>query len=760
MTITLQLYAILNLFCMAILLLLAIMNSKFPTSRNPHRNTLLTTVFVTAMVFFTFDFAYAFIEGRTDITTTLNYFVNAGYFIMSGFCALSWFNYSENKLDTGFFDSKAVRVAFLIPVIALVILSVIPFFLHDGLFYIDENNNYHRGTFYFIQPIITFGYIAIACIRCMLSARKEKSLHNKTRDRTLALFGFAPITLGILQVLIPSTPLLCVGITISLIYVYVRLQVETSFEQEAIIDGLTTDYESVMLVSLTTGKITDFRLNALSLEVQEIYGDKRLFTQRVKDFAEVMLADEDRQRYIDCMSTNHIMRELSKRPEFLTNIHIKDKDGTSLYQIKVVRSVDYRDTLNVIIGLRNIDEETRQEIRQRELLEEARNRAELANAAKSSFLFNMSHDIRTPMNAIMGFTGMAQRHIDDKELVTDYLSKIELSSGHLLSLINDVLDMARIESGKVEIVPVPASIHGCGNAILTMAGGMAKENDVELTVDYENIIDEYIWGDILHLDQIMINVVSNAIKYTKPGGKVNVTVRQKNYNKPGEAAYELRIKDTGIGMTPEFLKHIFDSFERERSSTISGIEGAGLGMSIVKRLVDLMNGSIEIESEVGVGTTVIINYVFKTRDENDGEEVRDNSTSPLVVDLRDRRVLVAEDNELNREIIKDILEDEGIIVEMVRDGLEAVDKIKHSQPGDFDFVLMDIQMPNLDGYEATRLIRSLECEPLARIPIIAMTANAFEEDKQKALSVGMNAHLAKPVNIGKLISTITEFIRK
>ena len=760
MELYLQLYAIINIFCVGVLMLLTIMNSKFPTSRNHHRNELLTTVFITAMIFFAFDFAFAFIDGKTYLPVALNCFVNAGYFIMSGVAAIAWLNYSENKLDTGFFASKGVRIAFLIPIVALCILSVLPYFVHDGVFYIDANNTYHRGTFYFIQPIITFGYIVIACIRCFLSGLREKSVHNRSRDMTLAAFGFAPLLLGVLQIILPGTPLLCVGITISLVYVYIKLQVETSLEQRAVIDGLTSDYESVMLVSLTTEKVTDFRMNSISVEVQDKYGSNRRYSQRVKDFAKEMLTKEDYQHYIDSMSINHIMRELSKRPEFLTNIHIKTEDGSSLYQIKVVRSADYRDTLNVIIGLRNIDEETRQEIRQRELLEEARNRAESASAAKSTFLFNMSHDIRTPMNAIIGFTGMAQRHIDEKELVEDYLGKIEVSSIHLLKLINDVLDMARIESGKVEIVPVPASIHGCGNAIIAMTDGLAKEHDVKLSVNYKDIVDEYIWGDILHLDQIMVNIVSNAIKYTDAGGKVDVTVRQKKYNKAGEAAYEVRVVDNGRGMSPDFLKHIFDSFERERSSTISGVQGTGLGMSIVKRLVDMMDGSIDIISEVGVGTTVILNFVFKVREESDGEEVHDFSTSPLVVDLRDRRVLVVEDNELNQEIVKSILEDEGIIVDIVSDGLQAVDVIKHSQPGDYDFVLMDIQMPNLDGYEATRLIRALDCEPLAKIPIIAMTANAFEEDKKKALSVGMNAHLAKPINIGKLMNTITSFLKK
>mgnify|MGYP003292631790 CR=1 FL=1 len=760
MSMAMTLYAAINVFCMAILLLLGIMNAKFPTSRDMKRNDLLTTVFLTAMVFFAFDLAYVFVDGNTELPIALDYLVNGAYYSLSGICAFTWLYYSENKLGLGFFNNKGVVAAFVFPVIALVVLSITPYWVHDGIFYIDDAFHYHRGSIYMLQPIITFGYIIIACLRCLASGLRETTRFGRTRDLTLAAFGLAPLSMGILQVLVPGTPLLCIGITISLIYVYIRLQAEQQLEQRAVIDGLTSDYESVILVSLGTGKVTDFRMNELSKEVQEIYGNKRLFPQRVMNFADTIVADEERDYYFEKMSTHHIMRELARRNEYITNIHLKTESGLALYQIKIVRTADYRDSLSVIIGLRNIDEETRQEIRQRELLEDARNRAESANAAKSTFLFNMSHDIRTPMNAIMGFTGMAQRHIDDTEQVKDYLSKIELSSNHLLKLINDVLDMARIESGKVEIVPVPASIHGCGNAILTMAGEMAKEHGIELTVEYHDIEDEYIYGDILHLDQIMINIVSNAIKYTKSGGKVKVSLRQKKYRKLGYGAYEIKVADTGIGMSEEFLKHIFDSFERERTSTISGIEGAGLGMSIVKRLVDLMDGSIEIDSEVDVGTTVTINLLFHLRDRDDGVEDRENHTSPLVIDLRDRRVLVAEDNELNREIIKDILEDEGIIVELAVDGLEAVDKIKHSEPGDFDFVLMDIQMPNLDGYEATKLIRGLDCKPLAEIPIIAMTANAFEEDKKKALSVGMNAHLAKPVNIPKLMDTITTFLKK
>lgn len=323
--------------------------------------------------------------------------------------------------------------------------------------------------------------------------------------------------------------------------------------------------------------------------------------------------------------------------------------------------------------------------------------------------------------------------------------------------------MARLEAGKITIEEQPSTVHGCGQAIHAMVGPMAADRNIALTVDYKNIKHEYLYADRLHLDQIMINVVGNAVKYTRPGGKVDVVIKETECKMPGFGNYVVTVEDTGIGMNPEFLKHIFNSFERERSATISGVEGAGLGMSITKRLVDMMDGSIDIESELGVGTKVTMRFKIKLRDEESvkaetAEKVVDFSKP--VFDLRDKRILLVEDNELNREIAKELLLEEGIIVDCAEDGLEAVDKIKLSDPGDYDLILMDIQMPRLDGYEATNVIRGLQHPQLSKIPIVAMTANAFEEDRKKAYEVGMDGFISKPIDPKLLVATITDIIKK
>ena len=515
-----------------------------------------------------------------------------------------------------------------------------------------------------------------------------------------------------------------------------------------------------------------------------------------------------------------------------------------------------------------------------------------ANRAKREFLFNMSHDIRTPMNAIIGFTSLAATHIDNREQVLDYLKKISTSSQHLLSLINDVLDMSRIESGKVKIeekaVHLPDLVHDVRSIIQPNVA--AKR--LSLFIDTMDIEDEDIITDPLRLNQILLNILSNAIKFTPTGGMISIRIAQKNGAPKGCVCYEFRIKDNGIGMSEEFQKHIFDEFSREESSTVSGIQGTGLGMSITKNIVDLMGGTIALTSEPGKGTEFIVTLCF-TRSGQKAEPkqlpqleglralVADDDTNtclnvstmlskigmrpewtisgkeavirtkyaveqgdefsvyiidwlipdmngieivrqirkvignrcpiiiltaydwadiedearaagvtafcekplflselrrvlaepfhaepasepahPTAADLKGKKLLLVEDNELNREIALEILKEAGFVVDTAEDGAVAVRKIKQAAPGQYDLILMDIQMPNLDGYEATRQIRALPDAEKANIPIFAMTANAFEEDRQNALAAGMNGHIAKPLDVPHLLRVLADALKK
>ena len=396
---------------------------------------------------------------------------------------------------------------------------------------------------------------------------------------------------------------------------------------------------------------------------------------------------------------------------------------------------------------------------QQEALSRAMEAAEAANNAKSTFLFNMSHDIRTPMNAILGFTEMARKNIDDREKSLDCLEKVELSGEHLLSILNDVLDMSRIESGKVVIEEKPVSLARCGKALMSMAEQLAAQKDIRLVVEDAEPSAYTVYADEMHLDRVFINILSNAIKYTPAGGTVWFTTHSVADEDPDYIGFESVVRDNGIGMAPEFLEHVFEAFARERNTTTSGVEGTGLGMAITKQLVDLMHGDIRIESQQGVGTTVTLFFRFRKAEQVAEERTVEHGQADR---LKGRKVLLVEDNELNREIARDVLEELGLIVEEAVDGVEAVEKIDALPKGRreliYDFVLMDIQMPRMDGFAATAAIRALPDPTDTHLPIIAMTANAFAEDREKARQAGMDAHLAKPIDLQALTDTLLSFL--
>ena len=384
-------------------------------------------------------------------------------------------------------------------------------------------------------------------------------------------------------------------------------------------------------------------------------------------------------------------------------------------------------------------------------LEEALAMAESANKAKSVFLNNMSHDIRTPMNAILGFADIAKKEMGNRARLEECLSKIILSGKDLLNLINDILDMSSIESGKVKFNHVATSVKGMAESIRDMFANEAEKKQINFFVNYDEITNDYVYCDELRAKQVVINIVSNAFKYTPMGGTVSLTLRQYPLIKEGFAKYELVVQDNGIGMSKEFKEQIFDSFSRERSATLSGIQGTGLGMAIVKKIIDMVDGEIDVWSEVNVGTKITIRLVIKTAEKE--EELKTDEPEENY-DFTGKKVLLVEDNELNREIAEAILCEVGIQVESVVNGQEAVNRMADAKPGEFDLVLMDIQMPVMDGYTATTKIRELEDPAVAYIPIVAMTANAFDEDRKETMNMGMNGHISKPIDIDEMLSTI------
>ncbi len=381
--------------------------------------------------------------------------------------------------------------------------------------------------------------------------------------------------------------------------------------------------------------------------------------------------------------------------------------------------------------------------------------AKAANEAKSNFLSNISHDLRTPMNAIIGFMDMAISHEYDPAMVLECVHKTKMASDQLLSLINDVLDMSKIERGKIELTMAPTSLWALGDNLRSIFSDTAAKNGVNFLVDTENIHHDWITTDRKYLDRILMNIVSNALKFTPRNGHVSLTMEETEGKKDEKTIYRFTVTDDGIGMSEEFQKKIFDPFERERTSTVSGLQGTGLGMSIVKKLVEQFGGSIEIDSAEGKGTTI---RVIMPMEQTQAPKATDTFADPKEkILLEGRHILLVDDVSVNREVARMILGEQKIQVDEAVNGQEAVE-IFREHPDRYDAILMDIQMPIMNGYDAARAIRELDTVQARNIPIIAMTANAFTEDKQRAIEAGMNDHVAKPINIAQLYKTLESLI--
>ncbi len=664
--------------------------------------------------------------------------------------------------------------------------------------------------------------------------------------------------------------------------------------QEALIHALSIDYNLVCFFDLETGEGHALRITGCPYgDLDEAFSGPLELSQCMSRYIDNCVFPDDQDMMRETVSQDNLIQELSQRQIFYVNYrtNCKGAEDVRYFQMKVVRLDAEGESGRVVLGLRSIDEETKLELEKTNLLKDALMQANRASRAKTVFLSNMSHDIRTPMNAIIGFTALAVSHIESRELVEGYLKKIMTSGNHLLSLINDVLDMSRIESGKLQLEEKPCSLpeilHGLRNIVL--ADVHAKQ--LELYMDTVDVVHENIVCDNLRLNQVLLNLLGNSIKYTGPGGMVSMRISEKPGAPEGFARYEFCIRDTGIGMSEEFVARIAEPFERERNSTTSGIQGTGLGMAITKNIVDMMNGTIDIKSKQNVGTEFTVCFTFKLDgdvpesqtipqlqncralvvddDFNTCDSVtcmlqeiglraewtlsgkeavlrtrqavmREDEYSVYIIDwllpdmngievarrvrkeigeevpiivltaydwsdieeearsagvtafcskplflseLRDclqsiiteredggkaeekpaRRtghILLAEDNELNQEIAVAILEEAGFTIDVAENGQAAVEKLESSQPGYYRLVLMDVQMPVMNGYEATREIRRLKNRKLAGIPILAMTANAFEEDRQEAIRSGMNGHIPKPINVDTLMEAMDSLLEE
>lgn len=660
--------------------------------------------------------------------------------------------------------------------------------------------------------------------------------------------------------------------------------------QMRLLQALSIDYSLVCFVELSTGTVLPLQNNS-EKSTRSAFSKKIPLKESMELYIQNSVYEDDREMLRQAVSLEHLKEVLADKKLYCVNYRVYKDNEVKYFQMRAVYTGAWDEDHGIVLGFRNVNEEIRNEIKQKNLLEDALLQANRANKAKSVFLSNMSHDIRTPMNAIVGFTTLALNHIERQEQVQEYLKKIMASGNHLLSLINDILDMSRIESGKMRLEETPCRLPDILHGLRSILQAEIRAKQLELYMDAVDVKNEEIFCDKLRLNQVLLNLLSNSVKYTGAGGIVSVRIIEKAGAPEGCASYEFHIKDTGIGMSEEFITHIFEPFEREKNSTLSGIPGTGLGMAITKNIVDMMNGTIEVKSKQGVGTEFVVSFTFRLNSEvkvpqvipelkdcralvvdddfntcdsvtymlgqlgmraewtlsgkeavlrthqaamrNDnysvyiidwlmpdmngievtrrirqeiGDDVpiivltaydwsdieseareagvaafcskplffseltdclysvinaEEDNKVPLVPkpqNLHSGRILLAEDNELNQEIAVELLKEAGLDVDVADNGQIAVDMLKKSQPDYYQLILMDVQMPVMNGYEATKTIRKLEDKELASIPILAMTANAFEEDKQAALACGMNGHIAKPIDINKLFESMDKIL--
>ena len=658
------------------------------------------------------------------------------------------------------------------------------------------------------------------------------------------------------------------------------------------IQALSRDYINVYRVNLTRDTVRAFRM---SNAIVKNYGNRfqeGSYRDLIRYYAETSVYAPDKEMFLAYALPEHLTQALESESSCAANYRVMRDGNIEYYRMSVSRIDSAGEDVEVAIGFNNVNTEIRQEMEQRKLVEYALAQAQHANSAKTTFLSNMSHDMRTPMNAIMGFSAIAASHIDNTERVKDCLDKITSSSAHLLSLINDILDMSRIESGKVQIQEKECNLSELLHTLVNIIQPQVKTKQLDFFIDTFDVTDEDIYTDPLKLNQVFINILCNAVKFTAAGGVVSFRIRQKPCAAKGYATYEFAIRDTGIGMSSEFIEHIFEPFERESTTVQSGIEGTGLGMAITKNIVEMMGGTIQVRSEKGVGTEFVIRLDLRLQ-ENSGADRRiaeleglralvvdddfdtcDSVTSmlgqigmrsewttsareaalrarkayneqdpfhtyildlnmpeqsgietarkirkavgddiPIIiltaydwsdeekeakeagitafcskplfmsdlktallkannlledgpaetgftdVDFSGKRVLLVEDNELNREIATEILQEAGFEVEVAVDGSDAVQMVEQSEEYYYDIILTDIQMPIMDGYEEVVALRSMKRKDIAAMPIIAMTANAFEEDKALALKCGMNGHIAKPLDIRAVFQILYEQLK-
>ncbi len=718
-----------------------------------------STVFMQVVVAFSQCMEYQLFE----IDGLLPYFVFNLVMFTVCISSYAWMEYLYISLLSDNGMTLGRRIGHLIPSVLLLVLGLgtrwtkLVFYFEE----VDGKHLFKSGPLYAVRAICPYSYYVGGAFIFLIWLRKQNFNANKWHIRNFSMF-LIPALIGGVMDLYTVTGYAQIGISLGMMLMFLEIYIEESkkAERQAGMEEIHNRLQEVndnllqrlsIISSMSKVYFTSFyadleqntfeELSNIELVRNQI-GARGNLAAAFETFCNDMIKEpykEEMRRFVDLSTLDErmagkmvITQDYEGVVEGWCRVHI----------IEGIREAD-GSLRTIFVATRKIHEEKQREEEHNRSIREAQIAAENANSAKTTFLFNMSHDIRTPMNAIMGFTELLEQGQQDEETRLNYIRKIKESGLLLLGIINNVLEMARIEKGTIEVREDVCSFSGFTGTLKRMFDELMTQKKVTF-VTTSDIRHQYVYCDESKMREVYLNILSNALKYTPEGGTVLFSQVELPYDKPGYAKYRTTISDTGLGMSQEYLAHVFEEFSRETNSSANRIEGTGLGMSIVKRLLEVMDGTIQIESEKDKGTTVIVEIEHRIADASEMTEQPKVEIDPE--GFVGKRILLAEDNDLNAEIAEAMLVKEGFEVERATDGRDCIDKLTEARVGYYDLILMDIQMPRMGGYEATKKIRELKDPTLSSIPIIAMTANAFEEDKRKAFDAGMNGHLGKPIN--------------
>ena len=515
-----------------------------------------------------------------------------------------------------------------------------------------------------------------------------------------------------------------------------------------VIEGLSANYETILYGELDFDRVRPYRLSS---RTRGLFQEEELRSLRgfVQEYVASWVYPEDRESVAAALKPEAIRRRMAESNCFYLNFRALEDGELEYLQMLVVDVDPERRGIRVVMASRRMDEEVHRELEQKRMLAEALEKVNQAMAAKDTFLSNMSHDMRTPMNAIFGFAALARKNLQDPETARSYIDRMESSARQLMGMIERVLEISAAVSGDSHTQEEACDLCEIVREVYDFMAPQAEEKRIDFTLDCSGVHHSGIYGDQEKLGQLVMYLTNNAVTYTGPGGRVRVRLTEEELMAGQYAAYSLEVSDTGIGISQEFLTRIFDPFTRERNTTQSGVHGIGLGMSIAKNIVDKMGGTIDVHSEEGKGSVFTAVLSFRIQPEASRED-----TGRKTPAARQRKILLVEDNEINQEIATELLQEKGFAIDTAEDGSIAVEKLRAARPGDYDVVLMDIQMPVMNGWEAARAIRQLPDPAVAKIPIIALSANVFESDLRRSAESGMNAHLAKPMDAAEVCKVI------